>query len=138
MSRTLRYRQQHAELAALVVELERQLDAATLSADPTKARTLLSTLAGKLSVHLATEDGHLYPELARSSNENLKRMAVKFAQEMGPIAQTFTAYTRKWPTPSAIKADPSGFIAQTQSVMKVLKDRIKRENQEFYALADTV
>lgn len=138
MSRTQRYRQQHADLAALAAELERELTVATLTADPGKARSLLSSLAGKLSVHLAAEDGHLYPELARSSNESLKRMATKFAQEMGPIADAFTAYTRKWPTPSSIKSDPSGFITQTQSVMRVLKDRIRRENQEFYALADTV
>lgn len=53
MSRTQRYRQQHADLAALIVDLVRELNAATLKADAARARGTLAVLAGKVKLHLA-------------------------------------------------------------------------------------
>lgn len=138
MSRTDRYRQQHVELASLVTDLEKELDPTRLAADATSARRILSTLAGKLNLHLAAEDHHLYPELARSSDDNLKRLASKFALDMAPIAKAFTEYVGSWSTPTAIKNNPAAFIAQSKTVIKVLKERIRKENQELYPLADSV
>lgn len=136
MSRTTRYREQHADIAKVVADLEAQLDATKLGADGAPARKLLSSLAGKIAVHLSAEDEHLYPELARSNNEKLKAVASQFAKDMGPIAKAFTGYVAKWPTPTAIKSDPASFIAETKSVLAVLKERIRKENQELYPLAD--
>lgn len=138
MARTDRYREQHAELAKIVTDLEKELDEARLAADATQARKLLSALAGKITVHLAAEDSHLYPDLMKSGNEKLKATATKFSKDMGPIAKAFTGYIEKWPSPSAIKGDPKGFVNETKTVMGVLKDRIKKENTELYPLADTV
>jgi hemerythrin-like domain-containing protein len=138
MSRTERYRQQHAELATIVTELERELDATRLGADASNARRLLSSLTGKLTLHLAAEDKHLYPELARSTDDNLKRMASKFAQDMAPIAKAYTEYVNKWPSPTAIKGNPAAFITESKAVINVLKGRIKKENTELYPLADSV
>lgn len=138
MSRTARYREQHVDIARVVTDLESELDAAKLAADASRARSLLSSLAGKITLHLAAEDSHLYPELAKSNNEKLKAAATKFAKDMGPIAKAFTGYIEKWPTPTAIKGNPAAFIAETKAVMGVLKDRIKKENTELYQLADAI
>lgn len=136
MNRTERYRQQHVEIASLVTQLERELNARLLAQDASSARRTLATLAGKLTLHLAAEDQHLYPDLARNGNENVKRVATKFAHDMAPLAQVFVAYVGRWPSPSAIKADPNAFIHETNKVMSALKDRIRKENQEFYPLVD--
>ena len=137
MSRTARYREQHADIARIVTDLEAELDVGKLAADASKARSLLSSLAGKIKLHLAAEDSHLYPELAKSSNEKLRTVATRFSKEMGPIANAFIGYVEKWPTPTAIKSNPAGFVTDTKSVMSVLKERIKKETQELYPLADS-
>lgn len=137
MSKMKPYRQQHADIIAAALELERHLDAGRLLTDASHAKKLLALLAEKMTLHLAAENSHLYPDLARSGNEQLKRLAAKFAQEMGPITKAFTNYVAGWPTPSAIKGDPNAFNAETRNILAVLRARLKRENQELYALADS-
>lgn len=137
MSKMKQYRQQHADIIAAALELERHLDAGRLLTDTSHAKKLLASLAEKMTLHLAAENNHLYPDLARSSNEALRRTAAKFAQDMAPIAKTFTSYVAGWPTPSAIKGDPTAFVAETRNILALLKARLKRENQELYSLADS-
>jgi hemerythrin-like domain-containing protein len=43
---------------------------------------MLSRLFGKLSVHLTLEDSSLYPRCQQHSDEKLREMAKRFANEM--------------------------------------------------------
>ena len=138
MGRTDKYRQQHNELLALATELQGLLHEEALAKDSTAARSCLAKLMGKLSLHLSSEDKVLYPELEAHKDASVAAVARRFAGEMKNTTAQVVAYNGRWPTPSAIKANPQGFAKETKEVIKVLADRIKRENQELYAVADRV
>lgn len=136
MARTDRFRQQHNELLSLATELQGLLNETALAKDATAARTALSKLMGKLTMHLSTEDKVLYPELEASKDPAVSTMARRFSTEMKSTATAVGAYNARWGTPSVIKENPQTFIKETKGIVSVLADRIKRENQELYATAD--
>ncbi|HJV51849.1 MAG TPA: hemerythrin domain-containing protein [Noviherbaspirillum sp.] len=136
MARTDKFRLQHNELMALANELQGMLNEDALSQDAAAARRCLGNLMGKLTMHLSTEDKVLYPELEANKDPAVASLAHRFASEMKTTAASITAYNGRWGTPSAIKANAHAFIKETKDVIKILADRIKRENQELYATAD--
>lgn len=138
MARTTKFREQHNDLLKAAGELKSQLNANELAKDGTAARRCVGALMGKLILHLTTEDKVLYPELEAHKDPAVANMARRFSNEMKTTAKAVTAYNEKWATPSAIKAKPADFVAETEKLIQVLADRIKRENQELYATADRV
>lgn len=132
------FKTQHKEIADLVGQVEKMLDPASVTVKADEIRTLLVTLSGKLSVHLAMEDKVLYPAMINSSNATAKSTAEKFATEMGTIGGVFKGYTDKWKTGAAIKADAAGFITDTKGLFTALKDRVVREERDLYTLAEQV
>jgi hypothetical protein len=78
----------------------------------------------------------LYPELRHHEDASVAALAQRFEQEMSGIAGAVEAYGKRWPTASAITADPAGFIAETTQVLETLAKRIAREDSELYAAAD--
>lgn len=136
MARTDKFRLQHNELIALARELQGMLNEDALSKDATAARHCLGNLMGKLNMHLSTEDKVLYPELEAHKDPAVASLAHRFASEMKTTAASISSYNGRWGTPSAIKAKPHEFVKETRDVIKILSDRIKRENQELYATAD--
>ena len=99
------------------------------------AMTELSALRWRLSrvlmVHLAREDGSLYPGLQRSPDAATRALAAQFEAQMGTLAQDYRDYTARWPA-EAIGADWAGFRTDTRRVMLALKRRIQREEIELY------
>ena len=136
MARTTRFREQHSDLLKVAAELDGLLVESQLAQDATNARRCLSGLLGKLVVHIGTEDKVLYPELRAHKDAAVATLATRFAKEMEGTANAVKAYSDKWPAPSAIRQNPKAFIADTKGVLRVLADRIRRENSELYAAAD--
>jgi Hemerythrin HHE cation binding domain len=130
------FRVQHRELLEVVRELDAQLDVATLAADATRARTLLSMLAGKLAVHLAMEDKALYPRLLQHQNTEIRDLASEFMKDMGGIHAVFTEYVARWPTPQAIQADGARFALETKQIFDALGKRIKAEHSRLFPELD--
>lgn len=137
MPRTTRFREQHVEILQLASEL-RKIGPEELAKDAVAARSLLSKLVGKLSLHLAVEDRSLYPELQKSPDVNVANMARRFENEMGGLADSVMAWGKRWPTPATIQAQPARFIAETTAVVDALKNRILREHQELYPALDAM
>ncbi|HEY8585815.1 MAG TPA: hemerythrin domain-containing protein [Rhodanobacter sp.] len=137
MARTTRFREQHVEILQLASEL-RKIGPEELAKDAVAARSLLSKLIGKLSLHLAVEDRSLYPELQKSADPNVANMAKRFENEMGGLADAVMAWGKRWPTPVAIQAQPARFVAETTEVVDALKNRILREHQELYPALDAM
>ena len=131
MGFTDKFRQQHDEILEMVGELNTKLKA---RGDAQDLRGALSNLAGKLNFHLAMEDKALYPRLMKIDAQASK-MAGRFMEEMGGLAEVFSTYNAKWQV-SAIRSDPEGFAAETRKVFTALGKRIARENAELYPLAD--
>lgn len=137
-NKTESYRNQHVEVRALAARIEKLLNPTTISADPAPVAAVIQNLFGKFGVHLAIEDAALYPRMVSHADAGLRSAAGNFQKEMGGLKVEFDAYRRRWPGPSAISRDPSGFVAETNKVLEVLKRRIDREESELYSLYDRV
>lgn len=138
MAKSDRFRRQHDELLALANELAAELDTDKLAKDGAPARSALSKLAGKLTLHLGAEDEHLYPELMQSANDDVRNTAQQFVDEMGGIAAAFVAYNDKWRAASSIQNDPAGFVEETKAIYGALAGRIEQENTKLYPLMDNM
>lgn len=136
MSTTQQFRQQHNELLAIATQMSNGFDAGSLAQDAKEMRTLLSELAGKLKVHLAMEDKHLYPKLLSHDNGTVRSTAQQYIDEMGGIAKVFTDYLDRWPHAKAIQENASGFIEETKGLFNALGNRINKENNDLYPLLE--
>ena len=83
MSRTQKFRTQHAEILQVAGELQQHLKPSLLADDATPARACLSRLMGKLTMHLAAEDKVLYPELCHHADATVAKLAKKFGWKLG-------------------------------------------------------
>lgn len=136
MSITKHLRAQHDELLKIAGELGGLFEPEKLKADASTARSTLSRLAGKLTVHLSMEDKNMYPTLLGHSDEEIRDQAKRFIQEMGGIGIAFRQYLDKWPTAQYIEQDPDSFIAETKDIFKALGTRIEKENTKLYPVVD--
>lgn len=136
MSATTRYREQHDGLLVLATEISECLNVSELAEDASKARSLLSQLLGKLSVHLAMEDKSLYPSLLEQGDDEIKKMAQSFMDEMGGIGEAVEAYAKTWSSATAIQNNPQDFVTQTKGIFNALGNRINKENNELYKAFD--
>lgn len=141
MARTAHLRRQHDSALELVGELsvliaERPGIAETGGAF--RAAMLLARLSGLLRIHFAQEDRHLYPGMMASGQGGGAETARRFFEEMGHIGGAYTAYTAKWAMSQAIQADADEFRRESTALFAALADRIARENDELYPLADAM
>ncbi len=124
---------QHAEAAGVIGEIETLMQGGTVQ-DADKIRALLSTLVGKLSVHLAIEDKNIYPKAKESENATLKALAEEMESSMAGLAQDLMAYSTKWASAIKINENTAEFITETKGVFDALKKRIELEETKFYPL----
>ena len=136
VSNTERYRAQHAEILRLATDLKRQLSPATLAADAGPARSILSELSGKLLTHLAAEDNVFYPQMLRSADAKTRALTQRFVAEMHPISDAFKRYVVRWGNAKTIQGNTEAFVRETQRIIQVLAERIRREHVELYSAAD--
>ncbi|HNQ91653.1 MAG TPA: hemerythrin domain-containing protein [Alphaproteobacteria bacterium] len=125
---------QHKEALEVAGKIAAQFDGNTVK-NPDEVRSLLSTLLGKLTIHLAMEDKNLYPKAEASGDTDLAKMSVKLRTEMSGLADAVVSYGKKWPSGSAIAANQAAFITETKGVFDALAKRIQVEERDFYPLA---
>jgi len=130
------YREQHDILLELSSKISAQLDAKKLADDATEVRRLLSKLLGVFRVHLAMEDRALYPGLLQNSDDHIRTMAKDYMEEMGGISAAVETYKSQWPSASNVQKDPSEFVQQTEGIIRVLAQRIDKENNELYVVLE--
>nr|WP_278330534.1 hemerythrin domain-containing protein [Clostridium magnum] len=92
----------------------------------------MNTLAGKLNIHMNSEDKFLYPELINSRDEQLKQIAKQYSEEMGNIHQEFSNYKNKFNTKTKILSDVDGFLKESKEIIKLLENRISKEDIYLY------
>lgn len=129
--------EQHRELEGLARDVRARLQPATLGQNAFELASLLSRFSAKLKVHLAMEDHSLYPALIADPNEHTRALARRFADEMGGLSATFHDYRRKWSGSRVIELAPLEFAIETREILRLLGNRIDREDRELYpALSD--
>lgn len=135
MAVTPTLRKQHAEIVDVVREIDAALDPQRLAKGAAEIRSRLSTLMGKLSLHLAMEDNALYPSLEKHADAKVRETGIRFSREMAGVKPAVEAFAKKW-TEAEIVSNAAAFCVETKKLFAVLGDRIKRENTELYPLLE--
>lgn len=138
MSRTSNFRRQHDQLETMAADL---LSETRRFADGDNSYAIsmkLAHLMGHLKVHLAQEDNALYPSMMACEDERTARTAKRFADEMGGLAREVDALLERFPCSRAIAADYTVFRHEAHRLVGRLAERIKRENETLYPLADAM
>lgn len=135
MSDIRKLRQEHANLAAIGSQLSViiEQDAAPPAHDLHRLRMELTS---GLVRHLKSEDWLLYPELMRSSNQQIAVTARAFNASMGGLATEFEAYSERWAA-GAITSDWEGYRRDTAKILRALTLRMEREERDLYPLIET-
>lgn len=98
--------------------------------------TRIVKISSVIKLHLAIEDTVLYPAVADSADRKLAQLGEAYQREMNGIAGEYFAFVSRWNLPARLKADPEGFRADANRVLRVLFDRMRREDTEFYPAID--
>lgn len=128
-------KRQHEGIYEIISELKKSTERADgLEENAFAISQKINTLAGKLKVHLGTEDKHMYPYLLDSGKDDLKKIAKDYVTEMGNISDKFTSYKVRFNTSTKITSDIKGFLDETKRILKILEDRMKKEDENLYPL----
>lgn len=123
---------QHTEIKELFKKIENYIKSTNLEDKIDDTVWDINTLAGKLNIHMKTEDKFLYPELIKSNNDKLKKIATEYSEEMGNIHSIFTEYKNNFNTKNKILANKEEFIKESQKVLNLLVNRIQKEDLKLY------
>lgn len=126
-----RFKHQHHEILGCIADLRTQVRNG-IAANATEIARLIVQMSSTIKLHLAVEDSVLYPALQQSRNTSLALMGKRFQDEMTSIATGYLAFSRRWNSPANVAADPEAFRADANSVLKLLYDRMQKENTDFY------
>lgn len=94
----------------------------------------INKLAGNLNIHLMNEDKFLYPNLLKSTDLTVQKLAVQYNSEMGDLANIFTEYKNKYNTSFKINEKKDSFINDTKKVLNTLVKRIEKEDNGLYKI----
>ncbi|NML17301.1 hemerythrin domain-containing protein [Azohydromonas caseinilytica] len=126
-----RFKDQHTQILDSIAKLRRHAHAG-IAEHADQIAQLIVSMSAVIKLHLAAEDHTLYPALEAASNPQLARLGRQLQIEMASIAADYGAFARQWNTASQVRADPEGFRAQANQVLRTLYERIKHENHDFY------
>ena len=122
---------QHVNILGSITTL-RRLAHAGVAHNATEIARLIVTMSSTIKLHLAVEDQALYPALQRGSNAELARMGQQYQQEMGAIARAYDTFARRWNRPESVRRDEQGFRDDANQVLRMVHERMQRENHDFY------
>lgn len=126
-----RFKQHHTEILNGIEELRRYTHAGVHEHARDIAQSIES-LSSTVKLHLAIEDRILYPSLQKGGDPHLAAMSREYQEDMKGIASEYIAFSRRWNSAAALKADAETFRAEANVVLKALYMRMLRENTEFY------
>ncbi|WP_066151717.1 hemerythrin domain-containing protein [Hydrogenophaga pseudoflava] len=122
---------QHQDIIGAISAL-RTLAQAGVAQNAADIARLVVSMSSTIKLHLAVEDQALYPALRRGGNPELARMGQQYQEDMGPIAQAYDAFARRWNRPESVRSDEQGFRDDANRVLRMVHERMQRENRDFY------
>lgn len=122
---------QHVDILRRIAAL-RQLTHAGVAGNAQAIAEGIVGMSAVIKLHLAVEDQALYPALQRGADAGLAHLGRQYQDEMGPLAQVYDAFARRWNTAQRLRDDAEGFRADANDVLRRLHERMQRENREFY------
>lgn len=125
---------QHQSIRGYVEQITELINKNNIEEDANEIAKGINTLAGRLKIHLQSEDEHLYPKLLTSENKEIKRIAETYIKDMGNINTVFEKYKNQFNTKSKICFDIECFKQESKVVFSVLKKRLDQEDNNLYPL----
>lgn len=129
-------KRQHEQIGELLTELKQDIARGSLEQEASSIALKISILAGKLKVHLDTEDRYMYPQLLQSGKTELKKLAQAYMDEMGYISKAFMNYKDRFNTKSKIRGNPQVFLKESQEMLEVIGQRIEKEDVSLYTVLE--
>lgn len=123
---------QHNELYKLLAEMKSLGYNIESSAD--KIALNINLLAGKINIHLQSEDKYLYSLLLNSQHTEVRKIAKDFIAEMGHIAKTFNEFKIKFNTKNKILNNINEFKLEYPKIMNAISNRLNKEDKKLYVL----
>ncbi len=130
-----KFKQQHIEIIGCVSTL-RNLVKSGIQKNAAEISRLIIAMSSIIKLHLAVEDKILYPALQTANNPMLASMGKRFQDEMTSIAMAYLSFARRWNTADNVAKNPEGFRSDANSVLKVLHDRMRKEDVDFYPVIE--
>ncbi|MBD7911965.1 hemerythrin domain-containing protein [Clostridium cibarium] len=123
---------QHLEIKKLFSEINEKINSKDVAGNIDDLVKDINILAGKLNIHMSSEDKFLYPTLIESDNKELREIAKEYSSEMGDIFAKFNDYKSKFNTKNKILGDVYGFIKESKQIVGLLESRISKEDKHLY------
>ena len=123
---------QHTEIKESVLKIKQGVNSNDIKVTLDILVREINTLAGKLNIHMNSEDKFLYPALIESNDKQLKEIAKQYSEEMGNIHIGFSNYKNKFNTKSKILNDVDGFLKESRGIIKLLEERVSKEDMYLY------
>ncbi|KAJ51853.1 hemerythrin-like domain-containing protein [Clostridium tetanomorphum] len=127
-------RRQHLEVMALVNKIRNFIvNRENINREMEIAKNI-NILAGKLKIHLDSEDKYLYPSLLKSRDLTIKKISEDYIKEMSSICNEFMEFKDKYNTKSKLLKNGEEFIKESEIIFKLIEKRISKEDEELYNL----
>ena len=126
-----KFKHQHTDILRSIATL-RALAHAGVEANASAIAHGIVAMSGTIKLHLAVEDRALYPALQRGTDVDLARMGQRYQQEMGSIARAYEGFSRRWNRPESVRRAERDFRDDANRVLRMVHERMQRENREFY------
>lgn len=110
------YLEQHDRIREELSELKKLLAKQDLEKNAAELAFHVSGLAGKLNIHLTSEDQYLYPSFFKENDENLVRKAHEYQNEMGNLLADFTEFKNSFNTKIKILSDREHFLNDLKGI----------------------
>lgn len=123
---------QHKDIYETIQEAMALIESGNLDENAMAIARHISALAGKLKIHLNSEDKYLYPALVEKGSLALKSKTTSYIKEMGSLSQTYMAFKDQYNTKSKILADQAAFTKASSQVFEAVLDRMHREDTDLY------
>ncbi|SRR5450830_767329 len=131
-----KYKHQHSAILSSIGQLK-QLTQAGITANAAAIAAQVIKMSSIVKLHLSIEDRFLYPALQAANNRQLAQLGQQYQHEMTHIAEAYGAFARRWNDAGHVAADPEGFRSSANQVLKILFERMKREDRDFYPVIES-
>ncbi len=131
---TTELRSEHDLLLVLVDELE-MVSSGDAPDDLTSLFFLLGRFVQLLQVHLLREDSVLYPAMISGPDDDAAVIALRFQEELGSLDARVQKFDSLW-MGGEVSDRWQDFREELAGLLKDLRIRIQRENEELYPLVE--
>lgn len=131
MIRLHNYIRQHNAMKEELSFLETEIQKEKVFIDIKDINFHLGKLTALFRIHLLEESTNLYPDLLSSRDEGRKKLANQHLLEMGKLIDEYTIFKCTY-TEHRMKEKLDEFIQDATSVIKAIKERFTKEENELY------